>query len=130
VLSCLLSWWPAVVAAFGSSEGGLAGFGPFIAAVVVLALTQGRSGVKDLLARMIKWRVGPRAYLVAFGIPIAITAVAILLTIATGAPMPSAAALGACTQAIADRPGRGEAHGPTGAHRGAAQGHRDKRRST
>ena len=98
VLSCLLSWWPAVVAAFGSSEGGLAGFGPFVAAVIVLALTQGWSGVKDLLARMVKWRVGPRAYLVAFGIPIVITGAAILLTLATGAAMPSAAALGAWTQ--------------------------------
>jgi len=98
VLSCLFSWWPAVVAAFNSSEGGLAGFGPFVAAVVVLALTQGRSGVKALLASMIKWRVPPRAYLAAIGIPIAITALAILLTIATGAVMPSAAALGAWTE--------------------------------
>ena len=97
VLSCLFSWWPAVVAAFSSSEGGLAGFGRFVAAVVVLALTRGRSGVKDLLASMIKWRVPPRAYLAAIGIPIGITAVAILLTIATGAAMPSAAALGAWT---------------------------------
>ena len=98
VLSCLFSWWPAVVAAFSSSEGGLAGFGPFVAAVVVLALTQGRSGVKALLASMIKWRVPPRAYLAAIGIPIGITALAILLTIATGAAMPSAAALGAWTE--------------------------------
>ncbi len=98
MLSCLFSWWPAVVAAFSSSEGGLAGFGPFVAAVVVLALTQGRSGVKALLASMIKWRVPPRAYLAAIGIPIGITALAILLTIATGAAMPSAAALGAWTE--------------------------------
>ena len=95
VLSCLFSWWPAVVAAFSSSEGGLAGFGPFVAAVVVLALTQGRTGVKALLARMIKWRVAPRPTLPPSA---SRSAVAILLTIATGAAMPSAAALGAWTQ--------------------------------
>lgn len=96
VLSCLLSWWPALLS--GPSGGGLAGFGPFVAAIIVLALSQGRSGVVDLLARMVRWRVAPRAYLAAIGIPVVITGAAILLTLALGAAAPSATALGAWTQ--------------------------------
>lgn len=98
VLSCLLSWWPAVLGAAGGGSGGLAGFGPFLAAIVVLGLTQGRAGVKDLLARMIRWRVSPRAYLAAVGLPVLVTGAAIGMILALGGAMPSAAALGAWTQ--------------------------------
>jgi membrane protease YdiL (CAAX protease family) len=98
VLSCVFSWWPAVLAALGSFSSGLAGFGPFLAAVVVLALTQGRAGVKDLLVRMIRWRVAPSRYLLAVGIPVAVTGLAILLTVVVGGARPSADGLAAWTQ--------------------------------
>ena len=99
VLSCLLSWWPAALGMLGwASWGGLAGFGPFVAAVLVLALTEGRGGVKDLLVRMVRWRVAPRAYVMAIGIPVVISAAAIALTVASGAAVPSAVALGGWTE--------------------------------
>lgn len=99
VLSCLLSWWPAALGALGWAEsGGLAGFGPLVAAVIVLGLTEGRVGVKDLLARMVRWRVAPRAYLLAISVPLVITAVAIILTVGSGAQVPDAAALSGWTQ--------------------------------
>lgn len=99
VLSCLFSWWPSALAAAGwSSSGGLAGFGPFLAAVLVLALAEGRGGVRQLLVRMVRWRVGPRAYLLAIGIPVVITGAAVGLTLASGAAVPSGAALGSWTQ--------------------------------
>jgi hypothetical protein len=45
------------------------GFGPFLAALVVLALTEGKRGVMGLLRRMVRWRVGaaPSAARVAAG---------------------------------------------------------------
>ncbi len=95
VLSCLFSWWPAALDALGwASSGGLAGFGPFVAAVLVLALTEGRGGVRDLLVRMVRWRVAPRAYAMAIGIPVVITGAAIALTLASGGAAPSGSALG------------------------------------
>ena len=87
-----------MLGAAGVGGGGLAGFGPFLAAIVVLALTQGRTGVKDLIARMIRWRVAPRAYLAAVGIPVLITGAAIGLTLLLGGVTPSREALGAWTQ--------------------------------
>ena len=81
VLSCLFSWWPALL----GGSGGLAGFGPLVAALVVLGITRGRVGIKDLLVRMVRWRVAPRHYLIALGIPIVLTGGAVALTLATGA---------------------------------------------
>jgi membrane protease YdiL (CAAX protease family) len=98
VLSCLLSWGPAVPALLGTGSAGLFGAGPFVAAVVVLALSQGRRGVLDLLARMVRWRVPPLAYLAALGIPVLITAAAVAANVALGAPTPAAAQLGTWTQ--------------------------------
>ncbi len=98
LLSCLFSWWPAVLGAVGVSSGGLAGFGPFLAAVVVLALTRGRAGVKDLLVRMVRWRVAPSAYLVALGVPLAVTGTAVLLTVVAAGGQMSRSGLAAWTQ--------------------------------
>ena len=41
--------------------------GPSLAAVIVLAMTEGRAGVKHLLKRCVQWRVKPRWYLVVLG---------------------------------------------------------------
>ena len=60
VLAYALSWWPWVLYALDLSPQPVAGFGPFLAALVVLALVHGRSGVGDLLRRMVRWRVGAR----------------------------------------------------------------------
>src|SRR5215203_5958705 len=39
--------------------------GPMIAAIIVTAITEGRAGLRDLLARMGRWRVGLRWWLFA-----------------------------------------------------------------
>jgi membrane protease YdiL (CAAX protease family) len=44
-------------------------FGPALAAIVVAAVVDGRSGLRDLLGRMVCWRVGARWYAVALGLP-------------------------------------------------------------
>jgi membrane protease YdiL (CAAX protease family) len=91
ILSCLLSWWPAVLLATGVPSPPIAGFGPFLAAVVVLGMTQGRAGIGRLLRSMVQWRVPRRAYLVGIGLPLLVSGSAIGVTLALGAARPDAA---------------------------------------
>jgi membrane protease YdiL (CAAX protease family) len=95
VLSCALSWWPAVLYAMGRSPVPIAGFGPFLAAIAVLGLTDGRAGIGRLLRSMVRWRVPLRAYVAALGLPVLASGSAVLATIATGG---SAGAVGLWTQ--------------------------------
>ena len=88
VLSCLLSWWPAAMYAAGASPVPIAGFGPFLAAVIVLALTTGRTGITQLLRSMVHWRVPARVYLAAIGLPLLASGTAILANLALGAAQP------------------------------------------
>src|ERR671921_2869410 len=72
-------------------------FGPFLAALVVLAITQGKSGIGGLLRRMVRWRVGLRWYAVALLLPVGIALAATALNVLLGARAPSAADLGGWT---------------------------------
>ena len=45
--------------------------GPLLAALTVIAISQGRAGLRELGSRLIRWRVGWRWYLVALGVPLA-----------------------------------------------------------
>ncbi len=90
VLSCALSWWPAVLYAVHLSPQPIAGFGPFLAAITVLGLTQGRDGIRQLLRRMVQWRVPPRAYLFAIGTPLLVSGTAIVANAGLGATVDSA----------------------------------------
>jgi membrane protease YdiL (CAAX protease family) len=83
-LSCLLSWWPAALYAVHLSPVPNAGFGPFLAALIVLGVTEGRAGIGRLLRSMIAWRVRPLAYAAAIGLPLLAGGTAIAATIATG----------------------------------------------
>lgn len=57
--------------------------GPMLAAIIVTALTEGRVGLQDLLARMARWRVGWRWWLLAIGSPLLFYAVALASATAT-----------------------------------------------
>jgi membrane protease YdiL (CAAX protease family) len=72
-------------------------FAPFLAALVVLAVTRGKGGVGGLLRRMVRWRVGLRWYAVALLVPVAITLAATVLNVLLGAQAPSSAELGGWT---------------------------------
>lgn len=48
----------------------LAGYGPALAAILVTALASGGAGLKDLGARLVRWRVAPVWYLVALALPV------------------------------------------------------------
>ncbi|MGH3911896.1 MAG: hypothetical protein ACRDTC_00575, partial [Pseudonocardiaceae bacterium] len=51
VLGFALSWWPWILYAFGLYPAPIASFGPFLAALVVLAVARGKGGVVGLLSR-------------------------------------------------------------------------------
>jgi hypothetical protein len=93
VLAYALSWWPSIPYALDLSPQPIVGFGPFLAAIVVLALTRGKSGVVGLLSRMVRWRVAPVWYAAARLLPVAITTVAAMLNVLLGAQGASSAEL-------------------------------------
>jgi uncharacterized protein len=69
-------------------------FGSVIAAIIVASATQGRDGLKDLLRRCLRWRVGLRWYAAALLVPVGIGLAVMVLNTLLGAPMPTAAQLG------------------------------------
>ncbi|MGA7097883.1 MAG: CPBP family intramembrane glutamic endopeptidase [Acidimicrobiia bacterium] len=91
ILACAFAW--ALIPVFGSPLGS----GPFFAAVIVLAMTQGRRGLRDLFSQMTRWRVSWKWYAAAIGLPASAAIVAALVTIGLGAPRPSSAQLGEWT---------------------------------
>src|SRR5215217_7705918 len=98
VLTYALSWlaWP-VWASGLYPIAPVFSFAPFLAALVVLAITLGKSGVGGLLRRMVRWRVGLRWYAAALLIPAGITSAAAVLNVLLGAQAPSSAELGGWT---------------------------------
>ena len=97
VLAYALSWWPAILYALDLVPQPIVGFGPFLAALVVLAITRGKTGVVTLLRRMVRWRVGLRWYAVALLLPVAIALAAAVFNVLLGAQAPSAVELGGWT---------------------------------
>ena len=92
VLTFVLSWWTIPLYAMGLSPSPLFP-GPLLAALIVIPLTQGWAGLRELGLRMIRWRVRWYWYAVAVGIPLTVAVVAWTLNVALGAPAPSLATL-------------------------------------
>ena len=97
VLAYAFSWWPWILSALGVIDNPIAGFGPFLAALLVLGLTEGRRGIVALLRRMVQWRVGPGWYAVALLLPAAVAGLASVLNVTLGAESPTPAELGRWT---------------------------------
>jgi membrane protease YdiL (CAAX protease family) len=88
-LTFLLSWWSWPFYAVDLAPTAFFPCGPLVAALVVIGLTDGRAGYRDLGARMIRWRVGWTWWLVAVGTPLVVLAVAAAANVAIwGAPAP------------------------------------------
>ena len=87
-LAYALSWWSAPLAG-----GQLIPHGPALAAVILLALGEGRGGLARLGRQLARWRVGWRWYLVAPGIVTAYTLGALLLNRLLGAAVVDAGRL-------------------------------------
>jgi uncharacterized protein len=94
VLAYAISWagWPLFVA--GVWPIPFLATGPLLAALIVIPLTQGRAGLRELGTRMIRWRVRWYWYAVALGLPLAVLLVTVVLNVALGASVPSLAGVG------------------------------------
>jgi hypothetical protein len=64
---------------------------PFIAALIVIPLTQGLAGLRELGSRVIRWRVRWYWYVVAIGLPLTVLLITAVLNVALGASAPSLA---------------------------------------
>src|SRR5215213_4870341 len=73
---------------------------PFIAALIVIPLTQGLSGLRELGSRMIRWRVRWYWYVVAIALPLAVVGLTVGLNVALGASVPSLAGVGSVTTVL------------------------------
>ncbi len=58
----------------------LAGFGPFLAAIIVLAITRGKAGIQELFQSLAKWNVPLRWWLFAVGAPFLVLLLALMVT--------------------------------------------------
>lgn len=72
----------------------LAAFGPLASALIVTAATEGRRGIRQLLAGLLKWRVGLGWILFATLSPVALFGVAAIVGYATQGKWPELALLG------------------------------------
>ena len=72
--------------------GSFGAFGPLVAALVVIPLTRGRAGLRELGSRLVRWRVHWFWYVVAVGLPLTVHLVTAGLNTAAGADVPSVTA--------------------------------------
>lgn len=84
LLSCLLSWWSAPFA-----NGSIIPYGPSVAALIVIALTAGKPGLRAWWRRVTNWRAAGYWYLVAPAIIIGYQGAAYYLNILFGATVAS-----------------------------------------
>jgi membrane protease YdiL (CAAX protease family) len=95
VLAFGLSWLAAIPYALSWFPVPILTFGPSLAAVILAALADGRAGLRDLLSRITRWRVGVGWYAMAFLSPIPVFLAVVYLNVLFGAPAPIFADLGA-----------------------------------
>src|SRR5216110_1010338 len=72
VLAFLFSWYPWIIALVRGTASGPNPLGPLIAALIVTGIADGRSGMRTLLGRMVRARIGFSSYAIIFGLPILI----------------------------------------------------------
>jgi len=81
VLTYVIAWAFLPFGSFGA-------FSPLIAALIVIPISQGLSGLKELGLRMIRWRVRWYWYVVAIGLPLAVHLSTVGLNVAAGVGIP------------------------------------------
>jgi hypothetical protein len=81
--------WPVIPLVSVSPLWGFPGlFGPAVAAIIVAAVVNGRLGLKDLLGRIVRWRLGLLWYAVALGLPVVLSLAAGSIHLLLGGPTP------------------------------------------
>ena len=94
LLAYALTWWASIVYVVYPNPFPVFPYGPFFAAIIVLGFTSGKSGIKQLLRRVVLWRVGLRWYAIALFLPVVLAVVAVYLNVLLGAPAPTLGELG------------------------------------
>src|SRR2546423_8391410 len=87
VLAFLFSWYPWIIALVRGTASGPNPLGPLIAALIVTGLADGRSGMRTLLGRMVRARIGFSPYAIIFGLPILLCAAAMAIMAGVGQPL-------------------------------------------
>jgi hypothetical protein len=82
VLTYVIAWVTLPFGTFGA-------YAPLVAALIVIPISQGVAGLKELGLRMIRWRVRWYWYAAAIGLPLAIHLAIVGLNFAAGAGLPS-----------------------------------------
>ena len=85
VLAYVLTWWIYPLLHISPLIGLVGLFGPALAAIIMAAITDGKPGVKALLSRTVRWRVGLPWYVVALGLPTLLSLATAGLSVAFGA---------------------------------------------
>jgi CAAX protease family protein len=85
VLAYVLTWPLIPLVSVSPLFGFPALFGPALAAIIVAAIVDGRPGLRDLLGRLVRWRVGALWYAVALGLPVILALTAAGLHLLLGA---------------------------------------------
>src|SRR3954466_3307659 len=62
VLAFLFSWYPWMIALVRGTASGPNPLGPLIAAMIVTGLAEGRAGMRTLLGRIVRARIGFSSY--------------------------------------------------------------------
>ena len=86
VLAYLLTWWIYPLLRFSPLLGIFGLFGPALAAMIMAAVTGGKTGLKALLSRAVRWRVGLPWYVIALGLPTVLSLATAALAYLLGAP--------------------------------------------
>lgn len=94
VLAYAISWGNFVLSATWPNIPFLFPFGPLLAALITAGVTCGSEGLRDILMRCLRWRVGLKWYAAALFLPVAIALTVLFLNVLLGASMPTSAQLG------------------------------------
>ena len=83
ILTLVISWLP-----WFTGGQGIFVFGPSIAGVITIALVAGKEGLRDLVKRALRWRVGLKWWLIALFLPCLLTMIALGVNLLLGAALP------------------------------------------
>ena len=86
VLAFLFSWYPWVIGLVRERVSGPNPLGPLIAALIVTGMAEGRAGMRTLLGRIVRARIGWSSYAIIFGLPVLLCAAALAVMAAIGHP--------------------------------------------
>jgi membrane protease YdiL (CAAX protease family) len=94
VLSCALAWWPYLIGLLTGNDSWANHFsiGPLLAAALIIAISEGKAGLRDWWRRMKHVRGPLRYYAIAALVPAAIPLLTAALAILAGADAPAGGA--------------------------------------